>query len=906
MAQQTKKKSAAKKKSAGTAKKKKTAATRSSAPEPAQKKPLTEAQRNQRNTIWGIVLFAAALITFLSFIDNAMGPVGNGIHVALCCALGAASIGVPALFLILAGTRILRSRKSGESIFVRRAGWLIALYWCVTALWSIIAVPLEQMGFIDYLSRLAEKGKEMSGGGVISGFLAWPLLTLFGQVGAIVVAIVLILIFLVVVSGVTFATLFDHRPEDDPEDDGDDVAPEPVGPSIFSIFRRKKKPAAQPTESAAEPKKHSFVIPDLSPDEQLSPADKNRLKRQQQEREKELNAGFVSEDEPTKPAAPEQRKKDSIFGLFPASGGKKPAKANNFEFSGDMLDGKKKDVDELMKTPQQIADEAKALMEQEAALQKREEDAAMTKDELRRETAKVAVEAQKAAEKETPYVYPPLSLLNFKPDENAAHAREEMKQTAANLMQALKDFSVDTTYLDAVRGPTVTRYELQPNAGVKISKITRLADDIALHLAASGVRIEAPIPGRSAIGIEIPNKAASVVYLKETISSDAFRNHKSHIAVALGKDIAGQNVCIDLAKMPHLLIAGSTGSGKSVCINTILMSILYKSSPDQVKLILVDPKVVELSAYNGIPHLLIPVVTSAKQAAGALQWAVTEMLDRYNKFAKKNVRNYQGYNEKLDEGEKPMPQIVIVIDELADLMMAAPGEVEDAICRLAQMARAAGMHLIIATQRPSADVLTGLIKTNVPSRIAFAVSSQIDSRIILDQGGAEKLIGRGDMLYNPLGAPKPMRIQGCFVSDGEVENVVNFIKEHSGEQDAQAQSEILSAVEKLSNQASQKGKKGITGSLPGGVDEDGDYVDMGDDPLLPRAVEMVISQGMASTSGLQRSLGVGHSRAGRIMDQMEKKGYIGPYQGSKPREVLINQEQWNEIRTTQAEGTQDE
>ena len=398
-----------------------------------------------------------------------------------------------------------------------------------------------------------------------------------------------------------------------------------------------------------------------------------------------------------------------------------------------------------------------------------------------------------------------------------------------------------------------------------------------------------------------------MVYLKETISSDAFRSHKSNIAVALGKDISGENICIDLAKMPHLLIAGSTGSGKSVCINTLLMSILYKASPEQVKLILVDPKVVELSVYNGIPHLLVPVVTEAKKAAGALQWAVTEMMQRYKLFAEKNVRNFQGYNEKISEDEKPLPQIVIVIDELADLMMVAPGEVEDAICRLAQMARAAGMHLVIATQRPSADVLTGLIKANVPSRIAFAVSSGIDSRIILDQTGAEKLIGRGDMLYSPIGAPKPIRIQGCYVSDKEIEDVVTFIKENCtrSENSTEEQSRILDEIEKRSRETVKGNKKGITGSM-GGTDADGDYVDDGDDVLLPRAVELSIKAGVASTSGLQRSLGVGHSRAGRLMDQMEKKGYIGPYQGSKPRDVLITMDQWNEIRATASEGSENE
>ncbi len=832
----------------------------------AEQKPQKKTMdRGLKNTLLAIVFLALALITFLSFFDGVMGVVGQGLKIAMSWTMGATAAGIPILFLLLAITRIMDRYTAMNA----RMWCMVGLYASVSALWSVIAVELNGMGLTDYLSILAQKGLTMSGGGTLTGIFAWCFLSLFNRVGTIIVFIVIILILLVVVSGVTFASLFDKSEEEIVKDEETEKAQQEEKQLPLFTFRKKQQKTQEPVETAPV-RTRKFEIPTIDADETLTPADKRRLQEQQRQREAKLGV------------SPVDTKKDVVLSSELVS-----------EYSSD-----------FPQTQAEIDARAMALMELERA-ENTPADEKISKEEIRAEAGQVAAQIQKEAEKEIPYVYPPLSLLTYKPDENAASAKKELQQTAQNLMTALQNFSVDTTYLDAVRGPTVTRYELQPNAGVKISKITNLADDIALHLAASGVRIEAPIPGRSAIGIEIPNKVSSVVYLKETISSDAFRSHKSNIAVALGKDISGQNVCIDLAKMPHLLIAGSTGSGKSVCINTLLMSILYKSSPEQVKLILIDPKVVELSVYNGIPHLLVPVVTEAKKAAGALQWAVTEMMQRYKLFAEKNVRNFQGYNEKITGDEKPLPQIVIVIDELADLMMVAPGEVEDAICRLAQMARAAGMHLVIATQRPSADVLTGLIKANVPSRIAFAVSSGIDSRIILDQTGAEKLIGRGDMLYNPLGCPKPMRIQGCFVSDKEIEDVVNFIKEHSsGDGNSEEQSKIMDAIEKNSRESVKGSKKGITGSM-GGTDADGDFVDDGDDVLLPRAVELVLKAGMASTSGLQRSLGVGHSRAGRLMDQMEKKGYIGPYQGSKPRDVLITVDQWNEIRATQGDITQE-
>ena len=449
------------------------------------------------------------------------------------------------------------------------------------------------------------------------------------------------------------------------------------------------------------------------------------------------------------------------------------------------------------------------------------------------------------------------------------------------MVDTLKSFGVQTRVINVSRGPAVTRYELQPSAGVKISRITGLADDIALNLAAAGVRIEAPIPNKPAVGIEVPNKKIDVVTMREIIDCDKFYDAKSKLTVALGRDIAGNVTFADLGKMPHLLIAGSTGSGKSVCINSIIISLLYKAKPEEVRLLMIDPKVVELGVYNGIPHLLVPVVTDPRKAAGALGWAVTEMLKRYKLFADNSVRDLEGYNSIAKNSDEldPLPQIVIIIDELADLMMAAPNEVEDSICRLAQMARAAGMHLVIATQRPSVDVITGLIKANIPSRIAFAVSSQVDSRTILDGSGAEKLLGRGDMLFYPVGFPKPVRVQGCFVTEKEVEQVVSFVKNKDS---ADYDEKVIEEIEKQA--VAEKGSK--SGGDGGGFDDK--------DDMLSAAIECVIEAGQASTSYLQRRLKLGYARAARLIDEMEEMGIVGPFEGSKPRQVLMTRQQWLE------------
>ena len=475
------------------------------------------------------------------------------------------------------------------------------------------------------------------------------------------------------------------------------------------------------------------------------------------------------------------------------------------------------------------------------------------------------------------YEFPSIDLLKQVKRTGKDYSTKELKEIAIKLQKTLASFGVEAKVTNVTRGPTVTRYELQPSVGVKVSKILNLSDDIALNLAAKSIRIEAPIPGKSAVGIEVPNKSTDMVTLREVIESDEFENASSKVSFALGKSIDGVPYVADISKMPHMLISGSTGSGKSVCINSIIMSILYKATPNEVKLILIDPKVVELGVYNGIPHLLIPVVTDPKKAAGALNWAVQEMVNRYNLFASKGVRDIKGYNELLkNEGEEGiLPQIVIIVDELADLMMVASNEVEDAICRLAQMARAAGMFLIIATQRPSVDVITGIIKANIPSRIAFTVSSQVDSRTILDMAGAEKLLGRGEMLFLPIGEAKPIRLQGAFVSDGEIESVVDAIKESTP---AVYNQNVIEKLEK--NDAAQV------------VSDDEDDCD----EYLTDAIELAVNMGQVSASMIQRKFRVGYARAGRIVDQMEERGIISESQGSKPRKTLISKEEWEEMK----------
>ena len=546
-----------------------------------------------------------------------------------------------------------------------------------------------------------------------------------------------------------------------------------------------------------------------------------------------------------------------------------------------------------VRTPDQVLDPQQAAPEQPEAPaeEKKPRRTRAAKELQRQEVEQAASEVSRAieeelAETEEKYQYPPITLLDENLGGNYTEVGAELRNNSRRLAETLRSFGVDAKAGEVVHGPSVTRYEFTLDQGVKLSKITNLADDIALALGASGVRI-APIPNKiSVVGIEVPNRAVTAVRIRDVIESRSFTEHKSSVAFAVGKDIGGSHIVGDISALPHVLIAGTTGSGKSVCTNSLIVSLLYKSTPEEVRFIMVDPKMVELAPYNGIPHLLIPVVTDPKKAAGALQWAVYEMMKRYKLFSEKGVKKLAEYNAMAenDPEMKKLPTVVVVIDELADLMLVAAKEVEESICRVAQMGRAAGMHLVIATQRPSSDVITGLMKANIPSRIAFAVASSLESRIILDTQGAEKLVGKGDMLYFPLGSGKPQRVQGCFITPEEIERVVAFVKE-SGE--AEYSNEVLEKIEEALRKEEKGGGKQAA--------SDASAADDGDE-LLPAAVEVVLETGQASVSMLQRRLKLGYSRAARLVDQMEERGIVGPFEGSKPRQLLIDRAKWQEMQ----------
>ena len=700
----------------------------------------------------------------------------------------------------------------------------------------------EGFTFWQHLVNAYSTGTSLKSGGFLGAIIGQPLYIAFGKTGAAITVILLIFVFVMIITGTTLISLF--------------------------------KTMAKPVKSISE---------------QAETAYQNRLDREAEEKSdkqlrvlKGFNVDIPVDDIPEKRTA----KKESLA--------EKQRKVVSAYYDNE--DPSEAPKSEPIAEPDEEHREIdNALKAAKAEAKGNESAGAEEKIDFKAETDKFTEHLEKEnLDAEESYKFPPLTLLKEAKAQNAALLSAELDNTATRLVDTLKSFGVETRIVEVSRGPTVTRYELQPSAGVKISKITNLADDIALNLATAGVRIEAPIPNKAAVGIEVPNKASAVVGVRGILESPAFTSAKSKLTVALGRDIGGNAVVTDIAKMPHGLIAGATGSGKSVCINSIIVSILYKATPDEVKLLMIDPKVVELGIYNGIPHLLVPVVTDPRKASGALGWAVSEMEKRYKMFADRGVRDLAGYNrfvEQLGDPEvQKMPHIVIIIDELADLMMTAPNEVEDSINRIAAKARAAGMHLIIATQRPSVDVVTGVIKANIPTRIAFAVSSQIDSRTILDSSGAEKLLGRGDMLFSPVGSNKPNRIQGCFVSDEEVEAVVEYIKgDHSADYDDDVMVEIerQAAVE----------KKQKTGLKEDGPDED---------PMLSDAIRVVVENGQASTSLLQRRLKLGYARAARIVDEMEQRGVVGPYEGSKPRKVLITKDQLMEREVAGADSADEE
>lgn len=659
-------------------------------------------------------------------------------------------------------------------------------------------------------------------GGFIGAVLGWLLLTL-GKAPAVIISVVLFIVDLLLMTGLTIFQFVAGAAKPAK------VTYEKVAPAIEERIERRRM------------NKENIDVPlDTQPPEEEDKKPKSRKKK-----------AASSDEEMTKvpkEIIDEINRENSNIEMLKNATGRKEEK-------------KPKSIDEIVK---------------DASADKPNEKKADKSKEFT-----VSKEAMESGIND--YKLPSVELLSLPKKKSTADISGELKENAQRLIETLRSFNVNATITDISRGPTVTRYELKPAAGVRISKITNLADDIALNLAATHVRIEAPIPGKAAVGIEVPNTVKNTVSMRELIDTPEFYEQRSLLSAGIGKDIAGNCVYCDIAKMPHLLVAGTTGSGKSVCMNSIIASILYRAKPDEVKFLMIDPKQVEFSKYANIPHLLVPVVTDPRKAAGALGWAVSEMLQRYQKLSQVGVRDIEGYNKYVQKHEdmESMPKICIFIDEFADLMMAAPKEVEDSVCRLAQMARAVGMHLVIATQRPSVDVITGLIKANISSRIALTVSSQIDSRTILDAAGAEKLLGHGDMLYNPIGASKPLRVQGCFISDEEVEALCDFVK-NQGE--SQYDEEIAKEIE----------AKAVQDKKSSPFEDDGDAEQL--DVLFDKAVDIVLETGTASTSFLQRKLSVGYARGAKIIDQLEEKGIIGPANGSKGREILINRQQWLEMQ----------
>ena len=778
--------------------------------------------------IAGVVLFALSVLFFFISVIKGQGA-WLFLHNLYVGAFGMFALWVfPILTIVIT---VLYSIKEHEpKLLLVKSAESVAMILFISA---FIHICRNQPGdaFKEAVVNSYNSAPEIFNGGFFGAVLGWLMLT-FGKAPAVIVDLILIFVVFMFLSGITIIQFLKG-------------AAKPATATYDKV-----KPAIDEKIEQRKRAKAAIDVP-LDP---VAPSEENEQESDKSKKKKK------KKDESEAPQSEEMRVSQQIIDDINAAIEKKKAE-------------KVHNNSQIVQEPKSIDEIVENATDSNAKKASSDNDKASEKFEVTGEQMNSTVED---------YVIPPVSLLKA-----AKHAKEkdisnELKNSAEKLVETLHSFNVDATITDISRGPSVTRYELKPATGIRISKITTLTDDIALNLAATSIRIEAPIPGKSAVGIEVPNSIRNSVSMREIVDSPEFSRQKSKLSAGLGKDISGNCVFCDVAKMPHLLIAGTTGSGKSVCMNSIIVSILYRAKPDEVKFLMIDPKQVEFSKYAGIPHLLVPVVTDARKASGALGWAVSEMLQRYAKFSETGVRDIEGYNKYVQKHDdmEPMPKICIFIDELADLMMAAPKEVEDSICRLAQMARAAGMHLVIATQRPSVDVITGLIKSNISSRIALTVSSQIDSRTILDSSGAEKLLGKGDMLYSPIGANKPTRVQGCFISDEEIEELCDFIKN-------QGESEYDENIQKeIEAKAVQEKKSPFEGD-----DEDSNY-----DPLFEKAAEIVMETGTASTSFLQRKLSVGYARGAKIIDQLQEYGVIGPPEGSKPRQVLMNKQMWLEKR----------
>lgn len=802
------------------------------------KKQAKQENSTLANEVAGVLLIALGVILALGVYTSSQVLLAVWFRQVAFGLFGIGGYGVPVV-AVAGGILAIAARRRKVTVTKGIMGVLAVL--SVLSFIHLIYLPLLQLeqSYFSYLGQCYELGSTWAtGGGLVGGLLGYPVGILLGQAGGMVLFAALFIVSLMIITRFSIRRASENlgdfladtqeryeesrkvRKTHQIEQEGRRV--EQVYREAFSYEKGKKVPKGRlyidevaPVDAPVE---DVHLMEEEMGDEAFLPIEEPPM---EEEEELEL-AKIFTQEKPNKPTAPKRQVKSNPDVVAPI----------------------------------------------------REEEP-IPEDTPEEEELEVPATSPPPMQKEQVYRKPPVSLLEPSKAGNGKGGREETRTKAQLLEQTLKSFSISAKVINVSRGPVVTRYELQPAPGVKVSKIVNLADDIALNLAAPGIRIEAPIPGKAAIGVEVPNGETSMVCARDLIDTPEFKNNKSVIAFALGKDISGKNVFADLAKMPHLLIAGATGSGKSVCVNTFIISVLFHATPEEVQMIMIDPKVVELSVFNGIPHLKIPVVTDPKKAAGALNWAVNEMINRYKDFAEKGVKDIERYNAMQREaGEPILPKLVVVIDELADLMMVSANDVEDAICRIAQLGRASGIHLVIATQRPSVDVITGLIKANVPSRIAFAVSSQVDSRTILDMAGAEKLLGRGDMLYYPTGASKPTRLQGCFITDKEVEGVTSFLKERTT---AQYDEKLAEEVEK-----SARG-----GGKDGAADDD--------DELLPRAIQLALEYEQISISMVQRRLRVGYARAARLVDQMEQKQYIGPAEGSKPRQVLITWEEYHQI-----------
>ena len=863
---------------------------------------LTAEAIRQKNQIRAVVLFASAiLLGCLVLIPGE--SLWNWAHNAILGLFGSWALLWPVLMIYVAVITAMEKPRGSISGKVWMTVVVIVLFCTTGFVFGGREIP-DGLSFWEYIVHLYTQNAG-TGGGVVGGLLGLPLIRAAGELGARIIILLLLFVAVMVLTGTTLMGLFRtiKRPVDMVSEglenarqrreeerlilERDAQIDVPLEPQLPAHPVRAETPASlfppPPEKKKAEKKndklerlKSVFGVEESEEQESATAAEVSAsaqesagLTQQVEEGAQALERALEEIEDIPIPAPQVDAVRSAPVQKEPVS---------------PLPDREKSPVEEAPPVPDDVKELTEKFMEE-----KEQKD--------RKEATPAQVTQYQAAEPVKAYCFPPVTMLAVSPHGNPAMETEELQTNGRILVDTLKSFGVQTKILDICRGPAVTRYEIQPAAGVKISKITNLSDDLALNLAATGVRIEAPIPGKAAVGIEVPNKSRSTVRMRELVESNSFQTSKSKLSVALGRDIAGQPVIADLAKMPHLLIAGTTGSGKSVCINFLIISMLYKASPDEVRFLMIDPKAVELTEYNGMPHMLVPVVTDPRKASGALGWAVSEMMKRYKIFSECNVRNLQGYNhlaasqDYQDENGQPMPsmpQIVIIIDELADLMMAAPKEVEDSICRLAQMARAAGMHLVVATQRPSVDVVTGLIKANIPSRIALTVSNAVDSRTILDAGGAEKLLGNGDMLFAPVGSTKPLRVQGCYVSDDEISSIVEFVKKaKSIEYDEKV-------IEEIERNAASESKGDDSGDSEGGGD-----------PMIDEAIKCVVEAGQASTSLLQRRLRLGYARAGRLIDEMEQLGVVGPHEGSKPRQVLMTYAQWME-RNMQQSGSKGE